>query len=64
MARGINCCYGCTEETGRHLGCHENCKKYNEAKAKYEAEKKLIRDNKKVDTMFACIGYDRKCASL
>jgi hypothetical protein len=24
----MKCCYGCTEETGRKLGCHGTCERY------------------------------------
>jgi len=35
----ITVCYGCTPETGRHVGCHGTCEMYIQEKAEYEAQK-------------------------
>lgn len=34
----ITCCYGCTAETGRHLGCHDTCPKYQEQRERNQKE--------------------------
>lgn len=40
MARlNIQCCRGCTAETGRHPGCHGACVRYQKEKAELEASK-------------------------
>lgn len=51
-------CDGCTEETGRHPGCHDHCEdrykpwrkkldEKNEAKRKYEESNYTMSDDKK-----------------
>ena len=32
----INCCKYCTEETGRHPGCHSKCEEYIEEKQRLD----------------------------
>lgn len=52
MARlNIQCCYGCTAETGRHPGCHGACERYRKEKAELEASKAEKLEQKKGSLM-------------
>lgn len=42
---GIKCCKDCIAPK-RYPGCHGVCEEYLTEKAKYEADKKMIRDNR------------------
>ena len=51
----INCCKGCTTETGRHIGCHSTCEKYQEQAKKRQENKKeaerIVRRNEVIKSM-------------
>ena len=52
-------CLGCTEETGRSIGCHATCKRYLDGRAEYEAQvgeirRKLMAENEALEVEFTC----------
>ena len=48
----------CKDCGGRHSLCHAHCKKYLEYKRKYEAEKKLHREEMTIRGVISTLNHD------
>lgn len=42
-------CKDCTKETGRHLGCHDRCPRYQDWKAELTAGREALRMDDFID---------------